>query len=59
MRHRLKEANISVPIIYITGNDRPAVRAAARQSGCIAYLTKPFSAKSLMKPLHRAATGLA
>jgi FixJ family two-component response regulator len=59
VRHRLKAANISVPVIYITGNDSPAVRAAAYQSGCLAYLTKPFSAKSLMEPLHRAATGLA
>jgi len=59
VRHRLKAANISVPVIYITGNDSPAVRAAAYQSGCLAYLTKPFSANSLMEPLHRAATGLA
>ena len=59
VRHRLKAANISVPVIYITGNDSPAVRAAAYQSGCLAYLTKPFSAKSLIEPLHRAATGLA
>jgi len=59
VRHRLKAANISVPVIYITGNDSPAVRAAAYQSGCLAYLTKPFSANSLMGPLHRAATGLA
>ena len=59
LRHRLKEANISVPVIYITGNDSPAVRRAAHQSGCLAYLTKPFSAKSLMEPLHRAATGSA
>ena len=59
VRRRLKEANISVPVIYITGNDSPAVRKAAHQSGCLAYLTKPFSAKSLMEPLHRAATGSA
>ena len=59
LRQRLKEANISVPVIYITGNDSPAVRRAAHQSGCLAYLTKPFSAKSLMEPLHRAATGSA
>ena len=59
VRHRLKEANISVPVIYITGNDSPAVRTAALQSGCLAYLTKPFSAKSLMEPLHRAAAGFA
>ena len=59
VRRRLKEANRSVPVIYITGNDNPTVREAALQSGCLAYLTKPFSAKSLMEPLQRAATGLA
>jgi hypothetical protein len=58
-RRHLKGANNSVPVIYITGNDSPAVRRAAHQSGCLAYLRKPFSAKSLMEPLHRAATGLA
>ena len=59
LRRYLKEANISVPVIYITGNDSPTVRTAALQSGCLAYLTKPFSAQSLMEPLHRAAEGLA
>jgi FixJ family two-component response regulator len=58
LRHRLKAANISVPIIYMTGNDEPAVRTAALQSGCLAYLTKPFSAKSLRELLQRAAAGL-
>ena len=57
LRHRLKAANISVPVIYMTGNDTPAVREAALQSGCLAYLTKPFSAKSLMEPLQRARRG--
>jgi FixJ family two-component response regulator len=59
VRHRLKEANISVPVIYITGNDSPAVCRAAHQSGCLAYLTKPFTAKSLMEQLHRAAASFA
>jgi FixJ family two-component response regulator len=54
LRHRLKAAGISVPVIYMTGNDTPTVRTAALQSGCLAYLTKPFSAKSLMEPLKRA-----
>jgi len=40
-----------VPVIYMTGNDTPAVREAALQSGCLAYLAKPFSAKSLVEPL--------
>jgi FixJ family two-component response regulator len=51
LKHRLNAANISVPVIYMTGNDTPAVRMAALESGCVAYLTKPFSAKSLMEPL--------
>ena len=59
LRHRLTEANISVSVIYITGNDNPVVREAALQSGCLAYITKPFSAKSLMEPLHKAAAGFA
>jgi FixJ family two-component response regulator len=58
LRHRLKAAGISVPVIYMTGNDTPAVRMAALQSGCLAYLTKPFSAKSLIEPLTRASAAL-
>ena len=54
VRHRLKAAGNAVPIIYMTGNDSPAVREAALQSGCLAYLTKPFSARSLIEPLERA-----
>ncbi len=57
LRHRLKADWISVPVIYMTGNDNPAVRMAAFQSGCLAYLTKPFSAKSLIEPLKRASAG--
>ena len=56
LRRRLKDAGISVPVIYITGNDGPAVRAAAEKSGCLAYVTKPFSAQSLIEPLKRAST---
>ena len=57
LRHRLKVAGHSVPVIYMTGNDNPAVRKAALQSGCTAYLTKPFSAKSLIEPLWNATAG--
>ena len=54
LRLHLKAAGNSVPVIYMTGNDSPAVRTAAQQSGCLAYLTKPFSARSLIEPLERA-----
>ena len=57
LRHGLKEDGVSVPVIYMTGNDDPAVRDAALASGCIAFLTKPFSAQSLIEPLAKALAG--
>ena len=57
LRHRLKADGVSVPVIYITGNEDPAVRKAALASGCIAFLTKPFSAQSLIEPLKKASAG--
>jgi FixJ family two-component response regulator len=59
VRHRLKAAGFSIPVIYITGNDNPAIRVAAIESGCIAFLTKPFSAKSLIDPIEKASAGFA
>jgi len=58
LRRRLKAAGNSVPVIFMSANDDPVVRAAALQTGCLAYLTKPFSAKSLMESLERASAGL-
>jgi DNA-binding response OmpR family regulator len=43
-----------LPVIFITGNDSDANRSAAIEAGCIAYLTKPFSARSLIEPVERA-----
>ena len=57
LRHRLKAAGISVPVIYITANDNHGTRMAAMESGCIAYLTKPFSAVSLIEPIEKALAG--
>jgi FixJ family two-component response regulator len=51
LRQRLTAAHITIPVIYMTANENPAVRAAALQSGCLAYLTKPFSVSSLIGPL--------
>jgi FixJ family two-component response regulator len=59
VRWGLKAAGISVPVIYITASDSDNVRMAATESGCLAYLTKPFSAKSLIEPIDRASAGLA
>ena len=57
LRQRLKADGHSVPVIYMTGNEDPAVRKAAPDSGCIAFLTKPFSGQSLIEPLKKASAG--
>jgi FixJ family two-component response regulator len=54
LRRRLTDKGVTLPVIYITGNDSEANRAAAIESGCIAYLTKPFAARSLIEPIERA-----
>jgi FixJ family two-component response regulator len=57
LRYGLKAAGNSVPVIYMTGNENPAVREAAVASGCIAFLTKPFSVQELIEPLKKASAG--
>jgi FixJ family two-component response regulator len=57
LRQDLKAAGISVPVIYMTGNGDPAVREAALNSGCIAFLTKPFSIQDLIEPLRKTSAG--
>jgi FixJ family two-component response regulator len=54
LRRRLTTSGILIPVIFITGNDSDATRAAALDAGCIAYLTKPFLAKSLIDPIEQA-----
>jgi FixJ family two-component response regulator len=59
VRYWLSDEAVSIPVIYITASDSDVVRRAALESGCIAYLTKPFPARSLMEPIKRVAAGLA
>jgi FixJ family two-component response regulator len=51
---QLANKGIRLPIIFITGNDSDTVRAAVIEMGCLAYLTKPFSAQSLIEPVEEA-----
>ena len=53
LRLRLAGEDVGLPVIYVTGNDSEAIRAAAIASGCAAYLTKPFAARSLIEPIER------
>ncbi|WP_425906539.1 response regulator [Nitrobacter sp. TKz-YC02] len=53
LRRQLAGRGVELPVIFITGNDSDAKRSAAIESGCIAYLTKPFSARSLIEPVEK------
>lgn len=54
LRRDIANRDSGLPVIFITGNDSDANRSAALEAGCIAYLTKPFSAESLIGSLGRA-----
>jgi DNA-binding response OmpR family regulator len=54
LRRQFLNRGVRLPVIFITGNDSDANRSAALESGCLAYLAKPFSASSLIEPLARA-----
>ena len=47
-----------MPVIYMTGNDTSAVRMAALQSGCVAYLSKPFSGEALIESIEKASAAI-
>jgi FixJ family two-component response regulator len=51
----LAATHVTLPVIFITGNDNPEIRKkAANQSAYSAFLTKPFAAKSLIDAIRRA-----
>lgn len=54
LRRSLTEQGIAAPVIFITGNDSETNRSAAIESGCIAYLNKPFTAQSIFEAVARA-----
>jgi FixJ family two-component response regulator len=54
LRTKLADQGVMAPVIFITGNDSSTKRSAAMRSGCIAYLTKPFPARSLIEPVTQA-----
>jgi len=53
LRRHLMEEGVTTPVIYVTGNDSPTHRSIAVESGCVAYLTKPFTAQSLIESIER------
>jgi FixJ family two-component response regulator len=54
LHRQLADRGVKLPVIFITGNDSDANRSAAIDSRCIAYLAKPFSARSLIESVKKA-----
>ncbi|HUK11349.1 MAG TPA: response regulator [Stellaceae bacterium] len=53
LARQLKASGSLLPIIFITADDSAPIRKMARDVGCIAYLAKPFTAKSLTRAIDK------
>ena len=54
LQRRLRSEGSTAPVIVITAHASDAIRERAEQSGCAAFLTKPFDGDSilaLLRPL--------
>jgi CheY-like chemotaxis protein len=52
---QLSKRGSSLPVIFITANDSESTRKATHELGCVAYLRKPFPAKSLIDAVESSA----
>ena len=52
---RMAMSGVSIPTVFITGNDNPKIRKAANDADCSAFLLKPFPVKSLMDAIAKVA----
>jgi FixJ family two-component response regulator len=51
---RMNADGLTVPIIFITGLNTEELQAEATETGCIAYLRKPFPGARLLDAIERA-----
>lgn len=54
LQQMIARAARRLPVILITAHDEPETRDQARQSGCIAYLRKPFPGQHLLQAITNA-----
>ena len=54
LRRELLRAGISVPVIFMTGNDSEATMRSVAEVGCVACLQKPFRAPALLEAINKA-----
>jgi len=55
LRRQLAGEGISIPVIFITAADNLAIKEAALQAGCVAYLQKPFPSRDLITAIEQVA----
>ena len=56
LKRQLTASGSTLPVIFVTANDTEHVRRTAIDAGCVAYLRKPFPAKSLVDAIQLAAS---
>ena len=50
----MAEANIEIPIIFITGHGDVPTSVRAMKAGAVEFLTKPFRDRDLLDAIHQA-----
>jgi FixJ family two-component response regulator len=53
-QHALAEANICIPIIFITGHGDIPMSVRAMKAGAVEFLTKPFRGRELLRAIQEA-----
>jgi RNA polymerase sigma factor (sigma-70 family) len=54
LQHQLEEANIHIPIIFITGHGDIPMSVSAMKAGAVEFLTKPFRDQDLLDAIQLA-----
>ena len=54
LQKRMAEANIEIPIIFITGHGDVPTSVRAMKAGAVEFLTKPFRDRDLLDAIHQA-----
>lgn len=54
LQQRLMAAHFEIPVIFMTALEDEAIRQAATQLGCAAYLRKPFQPETLVTAIANA-----
>ena len=54
VQRRLRQADIRLPVVVITGHDEPETRAQCLSAGATDYLCKPFDDEALLSAIQHA-----